>query len=104
VRVCVVLNVPTGCYVDMAPMRHGERLAASSEGFLFSSADLCKPVRALSGGERRRVALAKLLKQETSLLLLASRPSISTSTRPGDRAPRARLCRAIDVPPDVMST
>jgi ABC transport system ATP-binding/permease protein len=40
------------------------------EGFLFSSADLRKPVKALSGGERTRVALAKLLKQETSLLLL----------------------------------
>jgi len=40
------------------------------ENFLFSSSDLRKPVKALSGGERTRVALAKLLKQETSLLLL----------------------------------
>jgi len=40
------------------------------ENFLFSSSDLRKPVKALSGGERTRVALAKLLTQETSLLLL----------------------------------
>ena len=40
------------------------------ENFLFTSSDLRKPVKALSGGERTRVALAKLLKQETSLLLL----------------------------------
>ncbi len=40
------------------------------ERFLFTSSDLRKPVKALSGGERTRVALAKLLKQETSLLLL----------------------------------
>jgi ATP-binding cassette subfamily F protein uup len=40
------------------------------ENFLFTSSDLRKPVKALSGGERTRVALAKLLRQETSLLLL----------------------------------
>jgi ATP-binding cassette subfamily F protein uup len=40
------------------------------ENFLFTSSDLRKPVKALSGGERTRVALAKLLTQETSLLLL----------------------------------
>ncbi len=40
------------------------------ERFLFSGSDMRKPVKALSGGERTRVALAKLLKQETSLLLL----------------------------------
>jgi ABC transport system ATP-binding/permease protein len=40
------------------------------ENFLFTSQDLRKPVKALSGGERTRVALAKLLLQETSLLLL----------------------------------
>ena len=40
------------------------------ENFLFSGSEVRKPVKALSGGERTRVALAKLLRQETSLLLL----------------------------------
>jgi ATP-binding cassette subfamily F protein uup len=40
------------------------------ENFLFTGAEVRKPVKALSGGERTRVALAKLLRQETSLLLL----------------------------------
>lgn len=40
------------------------------ESFLFRGAEVRKPVKALSGGERTRVALARLLRQETSLLLL----------------------------------
>jgi ATP-binding cassette subfamily F protein uup len=40
------------------------------ENFLFKGSDVKKPVKALSGGERTRVALAKLLKQETNLILL----------------------------------
>jgi ATP-binding cassette subfamily F protein uup len=40
------------------------------EQFLFKSADVRKKVSALSGGERTRVALAKLLLNQTSLLLL----------------------------------
>jgi ATP-binding cassette subfamily F protein uup len=40
------------------------------ENFLFKGSDVKKPVKALSGGERTRVALAKLLKQETNLVLL----------------------------------
>ncbi len=40
------------------------------ENFLFTGSEVRKPVKALSGGERTRVALAKLLRQETSLLLL----------------------------------
>jgi ATP-binding cassette subfamily F protein uup len=54
-------------------LRIGERevhAISYLENFLFTSSDLRKPVKALSGGERTRVALAKLLTQETSLLLL----------------------------------
>jgi ATP-binding cassette subfamily F protein uup len=40
------------------------------EKFLFTGADVRKPVRSLSGGERTRVALARLLRQQTNLLLL----------------------------------
>jgi ATP-binding cassette subfamily F protein uup len=40
------------------------------ESFLFRGAEVRKPVKALSGGERTRVALARLLRQETSLVLL----------------------------------
>jgi ATP-binding cassette subfamily F protein uup len=40
------------------------------ESFLFRGPEVRKPVKALSGGERTRVALAMLLQKETSLLLL----------------------------------
>jgi ATP-binding cassette subfamily F protein uup len=50
----------------------GRELHAMSylESFLFKGPEVRKPVKALSGGERTRVALARLLRQETSLLLL----------------------------------
>jgi len=40
------------------------------EKFLFTGADVRKPVKALSGGERTRVALARVLREQTNLLLL----------------------------------
>lgn len=65
----VLENVTDGA----AYVRIGERdMHATSylEMFLFRGAEIKKPVKALSGGERTRVALAKLLRQQTSLLLL----------------------------------
>src|SRR5437588_11935027 len=38
--------------------------------FLFSGADVCKPIGTLSGGERSRVALAKLTLQGSNFLIL----------------------------------
>jgi ATP-binding cassette subfamily F protein uup len=62
-------NVAEGrSYVNVA----GKEVHAMTylESFLFRGNEVRKPVKALSGGERTRVALAKLLRQETSLLLL----------------------------------
>jgi ABC transport system ATP-binding/permease protein len=62
-------NVAEGrSYVSVA----GKEVHAMTylESFLFRGPEVRKPVKALSGGERTRVALAKLLRQETSLLLL----------------------------------
>ncbi len=53
-----------------APMESEQNLRTTLGGFLFSGDDVRKPISVLSGGEKARVALAKLLLQPTSLLLM----------------------------------
>ncbi len=53
-----------------APRESEQNLRATLGGFLFSGDDVRKPISALSGGEKARVALAKLLLQPSNLLLM----------------------------------
>lgn len=48
----------------------GERILAAAGAFLFHHDDLEKPCRVLSGGEKARVRLAKLVLQEHNVLVL----------------------------------
>jgi ATP-binding cassette subfamily F protein 3 len=57
--------------VIMSVMAMGEEFARTYLGrFLFSEDDVFKPVEALSGGERSRLALAMLLLQQSNFLIL----------------------------------
>jgi len=47
--------------------------------FLFTGDDVFKPVSALSGGEKGRLALAKLIYSRVNALVLDERPTTSTS-------------------------
>ena len=53
-----------------APEESDQNLRHILGGFLFSGNDVGKPISVLSGGEKARVALAKLLVQRSNLLLM----------------------------------
>ena len=53
-----------------APNESDQNLRHTLGGFLFSNDDVRKPISVLSGGEKARVALAKLLLQPSNLLLM----------------------------------
>jgi ATP-binding cassette subfamily F protein 3 len=53
-----------------APDESDQNLRHTLGGFLFSDDDVRKPISVLSGGEKARVALAKLLLQPSNLLLM----------------------------------
>ncbi len=53
-----------------APEESDQNLRNILGGFLFSGNDVRKPISVLSGGEKARVALAKLLIQRSNLLLM----------------------------------
>ncbi len=53
-----------------APTESEQNLRNTLGGFLFSGDDIRKPISVLSGGEKARVALAKLLLQPSNLLFM----------------------------------
>ena len=55
---------------EIAPGESEQNLRTTLGGFLFSGDDILKRISVLSGGEKARVALAKLLLQPSNLLLM----------------------------------
>ncbi|MYL72511.1 ATP-binding cassette domain-containing protein [Halobacillus litoralis] len=52
------------------PMKNEKDIRTILGNFLFSGEDVLKPVSALSGGEKARLSLAKLMMQEANFLIL----------------------------------
>ncbi len=63
-------NTVMGELEQAAPAESEQNLRNTLGGFLFSGDDVLKPISVLSGGEKARVALAKLLLQPSNLLLM----------------------------------
>ncbi|MBM7553255.1 ribosomal protection-like ABC-F family protein [Thalassobacillus pellis] len=55
---------------DEYPNRNEKDIRTILGNFLFSGEDVLKPVSALSGGEKARLSLAKLMMQQANLLIL----------------------------------
>ena len=55
---------------EAAPSESEQNLRTTLGGFLFTGDDILKPISVLSGGEKARVALAKLLLQPSNFLLM----------------------------------
>ena len=63
-------NTLIGELRQAAPMESDQNLRNTLGGFLFSGDDVDKQISVLSGGEKARVALAKLLLQPSNLLFM----------------------------------
>ena len=63
-------NNPLDELREVAPAESEQDLRTTLGGFLFSGDDILKRISVLSGGEKARVALAKLLLQPSNLLLM----------------------------------
>ena len=65
-----VKNNPLEELREVAPGESEQNLRTTLGGFLFSGDDILKRISVLSGGEKARVALAKLLLQPSNFLLM----------------------------------
>lgn len=61
---------------DDYPLMNEKDIRTILGNFLFSGDDVLRPVSALSGGEKARLALAKLMMEKANLLILDERPTI----------------------------
>ncbi|WP_445613399.1 ABC-F family ATP-binding cassette domain-containing protein [Geobacillus sp. YF-1] len=55
---------------DASPLKTEKEIRTILGNFLFSGDDVLKPISALSGGEKARLALAKLMLQQANFLIL----------------------------------
>ena len=63
-------NTPIEELQEAAPAESEQNLRNTLGGFLFTGDDILKPISVLSGGEKARVALAKMLMQPSNFLLM----------------------------------